>query len=280
MFALTAALSLAACASVGLGSGGDRPMAPATARAAVLSGEAAEGAGQFRDAAGLYGRAYGAFPSADLAARWGRALRLAGDAKAATLQMQEAARKYPGDVGVLTELGRSATAGGFLPEAGEALSRAVTARGAGWATFSAYGAYLARTSSFDQAASWFRRAEAAAANDRERLSARANLALLRAQRGDLAGAEADLREVASHPGAEARVHADLALVLGLTGDRAGAAGEMAAAGASSGDEQRVVAWLSPMQVDPPAAAKAGVTTGEQVRKPTARRQRHTRKRGP
>jgi Flp pilus assembly protein TadD len=259
LFLLATAVSISAC-SGGSGEmvgGHSVPMPPSTARAAVLSGEAAEGAGEFREAAGLYERAYLAWPSAELAARWGRAQRLAGDAKSATLQLQEASKKYPGDVGILTELGRSATAGGFLPEAGDALSRAVAAKGAGWAAFSAYGAYLSRLSSFDDAGMWFRRAEVAATDDRQRLAARANLAMLRAQRGDLAGAEAELREAASHPSAESRVHADLALVLGLRGDRAGAAAEMATAGASASEGQQMVDWLSPAQAEPaPAVSNA------------------------
>lgn len=240
MGAVVATMQMTACSTVNPGDGG---MSPSLVRAAEVSGDAAAAAGQPDAAAGLYERAYRAQPSPGLAVRWGHALRASGAAQAAVIDLQEAAKRFPGDAGLLTELGRCAAAGGYGQEASSAFSRAEAAPGAGWDTFMASGAYEAVSGRLGPAGARFARAAAAARDDRERYAAKANIALLRAQGGDLYGAIADLTEIVSHPGVDGRAHADLALLQALAGNRDAAGRELRQAGLSQTEQARVGTWL-------------------------------------
>ena len=236
--ALAVCLAAAGCAS----DGGDG-MSSGLVRAASVSGDAASAAGEEGAAAALYERAWKADPSVSVGVRWGRALRQAGDPKAATLAMQEVTRRFPSDAAGLTELGRCAMAGGYTSEATAAFSGAVAARGAGWATFMANGAFLAGQVRDADAEASFRTAGADARSGTERYSALANLAMLKAQRGDLRGGLADMQAIAAHPDAAPKVQADLALLYGLSGDRAGFAHAAQQAMLPPEEVEQVGRWL-------------------------------------
>lgn len=237
--ALLSLALLSACATAPR----DGVMSPTLVKAAETSGDAAINASQPAQAAGLYERAYRAAPSADLAVRWGRALRLSGQPQSGVINLKEAERKFPNDAALLTELGRCAAVGGYPQEAAEAFSRATSSRGANWATYMASGAFQAETGNAVEAHGLFARAENAARSDRERYASQANQALLRAQSGDLAGGIADLEQITSHPGVDAKAHADLALLYGLSGNTQGYAKQMAQSGLESNEAARVGSWL-------------------------------------
>lgn len=241
-FALALCLGVAACASGGSTMGGDE-LSPAMVRAAAVSGDAAMAQNEFRMAAGLYEKSYRADPDAAVAVRWGRALRMAGDPQAAVLALQDASRKFPSDAPLLTELGRSAMAGNYESEAADALGRAAALPGAGWETFMTAGAQRARAGNPAEAEAFFRRGEAVATTDRQRLSAQANLALLRSMGGDLRGAIADLEAVTARPGADPKVNANLAMLYGAAGDRTGMAAQAGRAGFTAADTQAMGRWL-------------------------------------
>ena len=240
--ALAFVLSVSACTQSGTDP--DGPMSSQMVRAASISGDAAAAAGAGAAAAGLFERAWRASPSPGVAVKWGRALRQSGDAKAATLAMQEAARRFPSDASVQAELGRAATAGGYSQEAAAAFERATSARGAGWDAFMAKGAFLAQQGRDQEAEASFRRAEGLAASDRDRYSAQANRALLRATLGDHAGAISDLEAIVRHPDVDPRVHADLALLHALGGNTDAFAREIRQAMLTPEETSGVARWVA------------------------------------
>lgn len=142
----------------------------------------------------------------------------------------------------MVELGRAALAGGYAEEAGDALRRATALPGASWDAFLAHGAYAARVGDLSAAEASFSRALAKAPSPRDAMSAMANLALLKAERGDLRGAVADLEGLARRPGAHPRIHATLALLHGLSGDKAAFRRE-AAKGMPASEAERAARWL-------------------------------------
>jgi Flp pilus assembly protein TadD len=243
--ALLCVLSCAACAGSNRSiiSAPDQTMSPSLVRAAEASGDAAANAGQFAAAAGLYERAYNASPSPELAVRWGRSLRLAGNPQAGFLALKDVAQRYGRNADVLTELGRCAASGGYRQEASDAFVRALAAPGAGWSTYMADGAFEATSGSQAQAAAMFSRALATARTDRERYDAMANIAFLKAQNGDLNGGLAEMKAVVAHPGIDPKVHADLALLDVMAGDREGYAQEISQAGLPPDNAASVVHWL-------------------------------------
>ncbi len=236
----------AACGHPALmdGSAPTGPMSPKVLQAALASGDAAISAGQPLMAANFYARAYASSPSAAAATDWARALRIAGKYEEAVVTIQSVIGHFPNDVELQTELGRCAAAGGYVPEATAAFSRAEALPGVAWPTYMADGSFLAMNGHTAEAAAQFKQAEATARSLNETYSARANTAMLRAQEGDLAGALSDMEEVASHPGVDPKVHADLALLYGLSGNMDGYHHEMAEAGVDPAAAAPINQWMA------------------------------------
>jgi Flp pilus assembly protein TadD len=244
---LALALSAVGCASAP-DAYTDAPtrMTPKILEGAILSGDAALASGQPDLAAGLYERAYESQPSAAGAARWARAMRSGGHMEQAVVALQAANKRFPDNVTLLTELGRCAADGGYKDEANAAFTQVVALPGADWAAFMASGSFAATTGQPALATALFKRAYAVAVDEREQYSTQANMAMLRAQTGDISGAVADLEQITAHPGVEPKVHADLALLYGLQGNQDGYQRQMEEANLQTADASRIGAWLNPI----------------------------------
>lgn len=208
-FAFTAVLlglsgSLYGCA----GTPGLNSQSSSLDRATYQAAEAAISAGDPAQAATIYANQYERSPSAQVATREGRALRLSDEIKKAVLFLQTANQKYPNNALLLTELARSSLAGGYIPEARDAIVKASTLPGADWTTWLVYGAYAARTGNYEGAKSYFQKAASLAPTTQQSYSALADANLVRAEQGDLVGAVADLRSLSQRPGADPKIAAD------------------------------------------------------------------------
>lgn len=255
---LLAALALQGCAVGSQQSAGLTPRQ--ISDAGDVSGDAAMAAGKISDAADIYGHGWDTRHTASLGAKRGLAMRMSGDPQGAVVFLRVAQAEYPNDVAIALETALAAMAGGYIPEAGEALDKAVSLPGAGWSVYNALGAYKARLDDLDAASAAFEHAASLATSDRDRSSAQANVAMIRAQKGDLPGAIGDLLLIARKPGVHPKVHAALALLYGLDGDMPGFYREASGAGLEPQAIQDVAAWLSGAGARQPAAAKLEVTT--------------------
>lgn len=220
----------------------DRLSSPAMVQAAIRAAEAAAAAGDHASAADLLRRAYDARPTAEVAAVLGREIRLSGATRDAVAFLQEADRRTPRSRPLLVELGRAALAGGFLPEAEQALAQAV-ALGPAFDALMVRGALLARKGDTAGAETTFRQAATLAPTLRDRNSAEANAALALADGGNLPSAIAQLEVIAARADVSPRVVANLALLHGANGDSARFSANASRAGLPADDVQRAARWL-------------------------------------
>lgn len=275
VMALAVSLLASGCASPARLADSADGMTPGMARAAVVSGDAAAAAGEHRAAADMYARAWQGDPSPAVAVKLGRELRRIGNAQRATVALQDAARRYPSDAAVLTELGRCAMAGGYPQEAEDAFTRAAASRGAAWDTYMAFGAFRARQGRVAEAQAMFERAMTLATTVRDQFSTQANMGVLRAQNGDISGGLAILEQAASHPDVSPKVFADLALLRGLAGDQAGSAAAMQRAMLPPGEAEQAGRWLGgapePRPYVPSAPRAARARPPRQAARPPAAR---------
>lgn len=197
----------------------ERLNSPALVTAAIRSAEAQMATNEYATAADLYGRAYATNSDVATLVSMSRALRLAGQAQTAVLTLQAERGRHGTKQPYLVELGRAALAGGYLSEANEALTAATARSDAGWAAHVTMGVYKARSGDNAAARASFERAVAVATEERDRDAARANIAMLTAQSGDVSGAIAMLEPLAARPAAHRRTVATLAVLYGMTGQR-------------------------------------------------------------
>lgn len=238
----------------------DRLESPAMVQAAIRAAEAASLAGDHRTAADLLRRAYATRPTPQVAALLGREARLSGDPRGAVAFIQEAVRRHDRSAPLLIELGRSALAGGFLPEAEQALAEVAALPSPPWEAAMIQGAVRARRGDTAGAGEAFRRAAASAPTNRDRNSAEANAALVRADSGDIRGAISELEVIAARPDVSPKVLANLALLRGVEGDRSGFISGAAQAGLSPADIEGTVRWLDDGRSDETSAPGRGART--------------------
>jgi tetratricopeptide (TPR) repeat protein len=212
-------------------------------RAAIASGDANMNSGETVIAADMYKKAYEANPSLDTLIKWSRAMRKSGGAQQAVVILQSKREKYHDDPILLTELCRVALSGGYMPEAQEACLKAIADPKANWQAYLTAGAMASRQADYPKATAYFLKAEELTKDPREQDLAKTDLALLKAESGDVNGAIADIKPLAERPGAHARVHSTLAILYGMSGNRVDFMQQANLAGMTSNEIEETSRWL-------------------------------------
>lgn len=211
--------------------------------ATLLAGDEAFSRGKFSDAAEMYEKAYNSHHDADIAVRLGHALRLAGKNEQAVINLRQATKEFNHSTELYNELARDALEGGFLTQAAHALESAMKAPT--WSTYMIQGSYDTRVGKFTQAISDFKAGLPLAPDERSTLSTQANIALATIQSGDRVQGEALLKEVASNPGIDPRIHANLALIYATENDKENYQIQASKSYMSTDDIKDVASWLIP-----------------------------------
>ncbi len=206
--ALASALVLGGCETTGSG-------APASASAAAHDLPSAPLAEDVLSQATYWGARYEQDPSdAELAVRFGAALRNLGSLDEATALMSRTVGEHPNDPDVMTEYAKVLLATRRGREALQPLARAIALRPNEWQLHSLEGVAFDQMGDYASATQSYERAlQSSPANP----NVMNNYALSRALAEDLEGAEALLRAAIAEPGATSRMRQNLALVLGLQG---------------------------------------------------------------
>jgi Flp pilus assembly protein TadD len=208
--------------------------------AAIRNGDVLEGVHILRNG-------YEHDPNATTATALAKAYRLAGEAQAGLVVLQEAEGRFAPTWEMYTEEGRCALADGYLPEAKIAVDKAVAAPGAKWAAWMVHGAYSARLGDYAAAEADFRKALALASGGRETMAAISNVALTKAERGDIKGAVADLEDVVRRPGVDPRIRGNLSVLYALSGDRAKFTDQLRRIALAPSDSGAAAAWAADLR---------------------------------
>lgn len=241
-------LSLVACAgnsgpNTNPNSFSDTPSSGTLSRAAVASGDANMLSGETVIAADMFRKAYDANPTLETLVKWSRAMRQSGSSQQAVVILQSKRAKYNDDPILLTELGRAALSGGYMPEAQEAILKAISYPTADWQAYLTAGAMYARLADYPNATASFLKAQTLTNDPRQQDLAKADLALVKAEQGDVQGAIQDIQLLSERPGAHAKVHSTLAILYGMSGNRAGFMKEASRSGMSSSEMEQASRWL-------------------------------------
>jgi Flp pilus assembly protein TadD len=163
----------------------------------------------------VYGEQYRADPAnVDIALRYAKALRAAGQRAQAVAVLEKASIERPHDKAVLGAYGRALAEAGNFDQALEVLDRAHTPDQPDWHILSAQGAVLDQMGRHADAQRHYLTALKIVPDEPSVLS---NLGLSYALSKDLKDAEATLRRAAAQRPVDPRVRQNLALVVGLQG---------------------------------------------------------------
>jgi Flp pilus assembly protein TadD len=224
-----ALIALSACAQRSETTGSVNPSASSSAIAVDPNGDLAEATRYWQEK-------FESNPS-DRAAgiNLARHLRASGRAAEAVGPMRQLSIAYPGDAGVMRELGKTLAASGSLDDALRVLDQVIAKNSADWQLHSIRGTVLDQMDRGEEAQTAYQAALQIAPGEPDVLS---NLGLSYALGGDLTRAEQVLRQALDHPRATAKVRENLALVLGLQGrfeeaEQIAAAGQMQPAAVAS-----------------------------------------------
>jgi len=168
-----------------------------------------------RRAVDALGERYRANPKdADLALRYGQALRATGQRAQAVAVLEQASIAHPGEKALLAGYGRALADNGNFQRAFDTLTRAHSPDNPDWRILSVQGAALDQPGRHDEARRYYASALKIAPEEPTVLS---NLGMSYVLSKDLPKAEAALRRAYAGKSADGRVRQNLALVVGLQG---------------------------------------------------------------
>lgn len=168
-----------------------------------------------RRAVEVLGERYRANPKdADVAFRYGQALRANGQRQQAVAVLEQATIVHAGNKTLLAGYGRALADNGNFQQAFDVLSRAHNPDSPDWRILSVQGTTLDQLGRHDEARRYYATALKIAPEEPSVLS---NLGMSYVLTKDLPKAEETLRRAYGNPGADARVRQNLALVVGLQG---------------------------------------------------------------
>jgi Flp pilus assembly protein TadD len=168
-----------------------------------------------RRAAETYGERYRANPKdADVALRYGQALRATGQRTQAVAVLEQATIAHPGNKALLAAYGRALADNGNFQQAFDVLARAHSPDNPDWRILSVQGTALDQLGRHDEARRYY---ESALKIVPEEPSVLSNLGLSYVLSKDLPRAEEMLRRAYGNARADARVRQNLGLVVGLQG---------------------------------------------------------------
>jgi Flp pilus assembly protein TadD len=213
------AILLCACSSTGGGKGdivgyGKNADYKDAVGAFTTPGADAEGMDPIA-AAAFYGTAYDRAPTAETAVKYSAALRKIGSSKEAAAVMQKASTRFPSDVDVSLEYGKTLIEGGRAFEAVRHLEIAANKKRDDWRALSAYGVALDQIEEHKLARAQY---DAALQISPENVNVLNNKGLSYALDGDLKAAVRTLRAATVSNRGDARIRQNLALVLAINGD--------------------------------------------------------------
>jgi Flp pilus assembly protein TadD len=196
------------------GLGGCQTMADITGSIAPSKAEASPDADP-RRAAEVYGERYRGNPKdADVALRYGQALRATGQRAQAVAVLEQATIAHPGNRPLLAAYGRALADNGNFKQAFEVLGRAHTPDNPDWRILSVQGTALDQLGRHDEARRYYASALKIVPDEPSVLS---NIGMSFVLSKDLPKAEENLRRAYGHAGADTRVRQNLGLVVGLQG---------------------------------------------------------------
>ena len=208
-----------------------------------------------RRAAEAYGERYRANPKdADVALRYGQALRATGQRSQAVAVFEQATYAHPADKRLLAGYGRALADNGNFQQAFDVLSRAHSPDNPDWRILSVQGTALDQLGRHDEARRYYASALKIMPGEPSVLS---NLGMSYVLSKDLPKAEDALRRAYADKNADARVRQNLALVVGLQG-RFGEAESIVKADLPAEEAAANVAYLKEMlsRKDNPRAGTA------------------------
>ncbi|NWG72651.1 MAG: tetratricopeptide repeat protein [Parvularculaceae bacterium] len=166
-------------------------------------------------AAAFWGTAYDRTPTAETAVSYSAALRKIGSTKEAAAVMQKASTRFPDNVDVSLEYGKTLVEEGRAFEAVRHLEIAADKKKNDWRALSAYGVALDQIEEHKAARLKY---DEALQLSPDNVTVLNNKGLSFALEGDLQSAIRTLRAATSNRKADARVRQNLALVLAINGD--------------------------------------------------------------
>lgn len=191
----------------------------------------------------VLGERYRANPrDADLALRYGQALRANGQRAQAVAVLEQATIAHPRNKAMLAAYGRALADNGNFQQAFDTLGRAHTPENPDWRILSVQGTALDQLGRHQDARGYYEAALKIAPGEPTVLS---NLGMSYLLTRDLAKAERVLRQAYGNGRADARVRQNLALVVGLQG-RFGEAEDIAARDLPAAEAAANVAYLKDM----------------------------------
>jgi Flp pilus assembly protein TadD len=168
-----------------------------------------------RRAAEVYGERYRANPrDAEVALRYGQALRVTGQRAQAAAVLEQASLAHPSNKPLLAAYGRALADNGNFKQAFDVLSRAHTPDNPDWRVLSVQGTALDQMGKHAEARGYYASALRIAPDEPSVLS---NLGMSYVLSRDLPKAEETLRKAQATGRADARVRQNLALAVGLQG---------------------------------------------------------------
>ena len=205
--------SVAVTAILAAGLGGCQTMSDVTG--SLTSKSEANPDSDPRRAVEVYGERYRANPKdADMALRYGQALRATGQRAQAVAVLEQASIANPGNKPLLAGYGRALADNGNFKQAYDVLARAHSPDNPDWRILSVQGTTLDQLGRHDEARRYYASALKIAPDEPSVLS---NLGLSYVLSKDLPKAEATLRRAYASTKADARVRQNLGLVVGLQG---------------------------------------------------------------
>ncbi len=161
------------------------------------------------------GERYRANPKdADVALRYGQALRANGQRQQASAVLEQATNSHPGNKPLLAAYGRALADNGAFQQAFDTLARAHSRDNPDWRLLSVQGTVLDQMGKPDEARRYYASALKIVPEEPSVLS---NLGLSYMLTKELPRAESTLRRAYANPQADARVRQNLGLVVGLQG---------------------------------------------------------------
>ena len=207
-----------------------------------------------RRASEVYGERYRANPrDAEVALRYGQALRATGQRAQATAVLEQASLAHPGNKQLLAAYGRALADNGNFQQAFDVLSRAHSPDNPDWRILSVQGTALDQLGKHAEARGYYASALRIAPDEPSVLS---NLGMSYVLSRELPKAEETLRKAQATGRADARVRQNLALAVGLQG-RFAEAETIARADLPADEAAANVAYLKQMlaRKDPRTAAR-------------------------
>ncbi len=193
-----------------------------------------------RRAVEVLGERYRANPKdADVALRYGQALRATGQRSQAVAVLEQAALGHPGNKALLAGYGRALADNGNFQQAFDVLSRAHSPADPDWRILSVQGTVLDQMGRHDEARNYYASALKIVPEEPTVLS---NLGMSYVLSKDLPKAEEILRRAYAGKNVDPRVRQNLALVVGLQG-RFGEAEEIVKADLPADEAAANVAYL-------------------------------------